>query len=60
MDLVAWQELDKHYPNFAMEPRNVRMRLASDGFNHMGNFSSTHSMWPILAVYNLPPLLCIK
>lgn len=60
-DSPAWQELDKRYPDFALEPRNVRMGLASDGFNPFGNMSSTHSTWPVvMAVYNLPPWLCMK
>ncbi|GKF37862.1 hypothetical protein Tco_0114620 [Tanacetum coccineum] len=43
------------YPNFAKEPRNVRLGLAADGFNPFGNLSQAYSMWPvILTTYNLP------
>nr|GFA74674.1 hypothetical protein [Tanacetum cinerariifolium] len=49
------------YPDFAKEPRNVRLELAADGFNSFGNLSQAYSMWPvILTTYNLPPCLCMK
>ncbi|RYE04240.1 MAG: DUF4218 domain-containing protein, partial [Rickettsiaceae bacterium] len=48
-------------PNFAAEPRNVRLGLASDGFNPFGEMSLAYSMWPVvLTAYNLPPWLCMK
>ncbi|XP_062021059.1 uncharacterized protein LOC133737546 [Rosa rugosa] len=60
-DSPAWKELDRLYPSFAQEVRNVRLGLASDGFNPFGNMSSAHSIWPVvLTVYNLPPWLCMK
>ncbi|GKC36728.1 hypothetical protein Tco_1049112, partial [Tanacetum coccineum] len=44
-----------------LEPRNVRLRLAADGFNPFGNLSQAYSMWPvILTTYNLPLFLCMK
>nr|GFC25023.1 hypothetical protein [Tanacetum cinerariifolium] len=47
--------------DFAAELINVRLRLASAGFNPFGNLSQSYSMWPvILTTYNLPPLLCMK
>ncbi|GKF46607.1 hypothetical protein Tco_0136409, partial [Tanacetum coccineum] len=49
------------YPNFAKEPRNIRLGLCADGFNPFGNLSQTYNMWPvILTTYNLPPWLCMK
>ncbi|GKG63415.1 RNA-directed DNA polymerase, eukaryota, partial [Tanacetum coccineum] len=33
VDGRAWKKLDTKYPNFAKEPRNVRLGLAADGFN---------------------------
>lgn len=60
-DSVAWKEFDKMYPNFAADPRNVRLGLASDGFNPFGNMSTSYSMWPVVVVsYNLPPWMCMK
>ncbi|GJZ52249.1 hypothetical protein Tco_0606764 [Tanacetum coccineum] len=61
VDGRAWKNFNPKYPNFAKEPRNVRLRLAVDGFNLFGNLSQAYSMWPvILTTYNLPPWLCIK
>ncbi|GJU32802.1 hypothetical protein Tco_1176391 [Tanacetum coccineum] len=57
----AWKKFDTKYPDFAKEPRNVRLGLAADGFNPFGNLSQAYSMWPvILTTYNLPPWLCMK
>ena len=30
-DGKAWKDIDERYPNFARDPRNVRLGLASDG-----------------------------
>ncbi|XP_050369177.1 uncharacterized protein LOC126787315 [Argentina anserina] len=60
-DSPAWKHLDKMYPSVATEPRNVRLGLASDGFNPFGTMSLSHSTWPIvISVYNFPPWLCLK
>ncbi|GJT46966.1 pyruvate kinase [Tanacetum coccineum] len=61
VDGGAWKKFDTKYPDFAKEPRNVRLGLAADGFNPFGNLSQAYSMWPvILTTYNLPPWLCMK
>ncbi|GKC35601.1 hypothetical protein Tco_1047985 [Tanacetum coccineum] len=61
VDGRAWKDFDTKYPDFAAEPRNVRLGLAADGFNPFGNLSQSYSMWPvILTTYNLPPWLCMK
>ncbi|CAH9081953.1 unnamed protein product [Cuscuta epithymum] len=60
-DTVAWKEFDKNYEEFAKEPRNVRLGLASDGFNPFGDIRTPYSMWPVMVVpYNLPPWMCMK
>ena len=60
-DSEAWQHFDKQYDWFAEDSRNVRLGLASDGFNPFGNMSSSYSMWPVILMpYNLPPWLCMK
>ncbi|KAH7845791.1 hypothetical protein Vadar_006051 [Vaccinium darrowii] len=60
-DSIAWKEFDKEHEWFSRDPRNVRLGLASDGFNPFGNMSTTYSMWPvILTPYNLPPWMCMK
>ncbi|KAJ9543051.1 hypothetical protein OSB04_022758 [Centaurea solstitialis] len=61
VDGSAWKDFDTRYPEFANEPRNVRLGLAADGFNPFGNMSQSYSMWPvILTTYNTPPWLCMK
>ncbi|XP_071687145.1 uncharacterized protein [Rutidosis leptorrhynchoides] len=61
VDGRAWKEIDKRYPDFAREPRNVRLGLAADGFNTFGNMNNPYSMWPvILTTYNTPPWICMK
>ncbi|GJX88616.1 DIE2/ALG10 family protein [Tanacetum coccineum] len=61
VDGRAWKKFHTKYPDFAKEPRNVRLGLAADGFNPFGNLSQAYNMWPvILTTYNLPPWLCMK
>ena len=60
-DSVEWKEFDKKYPEFAQETRNVRLGLATDGFNPFGNMSTSYSMWHVILMpYNLPPWMCMK
>ncbi|GKE65186.1 zinc finger, PHD-type containing protein, partial [Tanacetum coccineum] len=55
VDGRAWKNFDTKYLDFAKEPQNVRLRLATDGFNPFGNLSQSYNMWPvILTTYNLP------
>ncbi|WMV33821.1 hypothetical protein MTR67_027206 [Solanum verrucosum] len=43
------------------EPRNVRLGLASDGFQPFRNAKTSYSIWPVVLIpYNLPPWLCMK
>ncbi|XP_076914009.1 uncharacterized protein LOC143572846 [Bidens hawaiensis] len=35
VDGFTWKEIDKKYPNFSSEPRNVRLGLAADGLIHL-------------------------
>ncbi|XP_045083551.2 uncharacterized protein [Aegilops tauschii subsp. strangulata] len=56
----SWQDFDKKYPKFAEDARNMRLGIATDGFNPFGNFNTTYSMWPVFVVpYNLPPWACM-
>ncbi|CAN0880472.1 hypothetical protein LINGRAHAP2_LOCUS13670 [Linum grandiflorum] len=60
-DAEAWKRVDSLFPDFADEPRNVRLGLATDGFNPFGVQSSSHSTWPVVVMpYNTPPWLCMK
>nr|GFA86583.1 hypothetical protein [Tanacetum cinerariifolium] len=61
VDGRAWKKFDTKYPDFAKEPRNVRLGLAADGFNPFDNHSQAYSIWTvILRTYNLPPWLCME
>ncbi|XP_057723471.1 uncharacterized protein LOC130939378 [Arachis stenosperma] len=60
-DAEAWKKFDTKYTNFSADPRNVRLALASDGFNPFGNMSTKYSIWPVILIpYNLPPWICMK
>ena len=61
VDSEAWNAVDERWPEFSLEPNNLRLGLAADGINPYKNMSSTYSCWPVmLVVYNLPPSLCMK
>jgi hypothetical protein len=56
-DSMAWKHVDNTFPLFK-EIRNVRLGLASDGYNPFGMQNVTYSCWPdILIPYNLLPWL---
>ncbi|CAI0559000.1 unnamed protein product [Linum tenue] len=60
-DSKEWKDFDLQFPSFAEDARNIRLGLASDGFNPFGNMSNSYSMWPVvLTPYNLPPWMCMK
>ena len=60
-DSNAWGHLDMKLSKFAAKVRNVRLCLASDGFNPYGIMSISHSSWAVILMpYNLPPWLCMK
>ena len=57
----AWLHFDRKHPTFAVEPRNVRLGLCSDGFAPNIHFSLPYSCWPVIVTpYNLPPEMCMK
>ena len=59
-DGEAWKDFDKCWPEFAADPRNLRLGLASDGFNPYGAMSQSYNMWPVFVVsYNHSPQECI-
>uniref|UniRef100_M1BYS5 TNP2 n=1 Tax=Solanum tuberosum TaxID=4113 RepID=M1BYS5_SOLTU len=60
-DSQAWKTFDLLHPEFATDPRNVRLGLASDGFNPFGAMSTTYSIWPVILIpYNRPSWECMK
>ncbi|XP_039115814.1 uncharacterized protein LOC120251341 [Dioscorea cayenensis subsp. rotundata] len=60
-DAEAWKSFDARYPDFACDPRNVRLGLSSDGFNPFKLLSTSYSTWPVVLIpYNLPPWIGMK
>ena len=60
-DGSQWRKIDRVFPKFSDDARNLRFGLSTDGFNPFGEQSSSHSTWPVtLCIYNLPPWLCMK
>ena len=40
-DSKYWKSFDKNFEEFCIEPRNVRLELASDNFNPFGRMDIT-------------------
>ncbi|XP_020111543.1 uncharacterized protein LOC109726394 isoform X2 [Ananas comosus] len=60
-DSLAWRSFDSRYKDFSSDPRNVRLGLATDGFNLFRAMNTSYSMWPVILIpYNLPPWICMK
>ena len=60
-DAMAWKSFDKIHKDFSSEPRNVRLGLASDGFQPFNQSKTPYSIWPVILIpYNLPPWMCMK
>uniref|UniRef100_A0A803NHQ2 Transposase-associated domain-containing protein n=1 Tax=Cannabis sativa TaxID=3483 RepID=A0A803NHQ2_CANSA len=41
-DAEEWKQFDRRHPSFALEPINVRLGLATDGFHLFGNMSNSY------------------
>ena len=55
-DGSQWRKIDRTYPKFDLDARNIRFGLSTDGMNPFGEMSSGHSTWPVtLCMYNIPP-----
>ncbi|KAL0291279.1 UNVERIFIED_CONTAM: hypothetical protein Scaly_2644500 [Sesamum calycinum] len=42
-DEEVWRHFDRTYPDFAAEPRNVKLDLCTDGFAPYGQYTRTYS-----------------
>ena len=61
IDSFAWDRIDKKWPSFASNARNIRFGLCTDGFNPFQDLRNKYSCWPvILTTYNLPLWLCMS
>ena len=55
-DGEAWKHFDRRHIMKALEARNVRVALATDGFNPYGMTAAPYSCWPVFVIpLNLPP-----
>jgi hypothetical protein len=60
-DGSKWRKIERDYPDFAGDARNLRFGLSTNDMNPFGEHSYSHSTWPVtLCIYNLPPWLCMK
>ncbi|XP_047342834.1 uncharacterized protein LOC124946317 [Impatiens glandulifera] len=59
-DSITWKSFDEHYIDFSSKPRNVRLCLASDGFQPFINGKQSYNIWPVVLIpYNVPPTICM-
>jgi hypothetical protein len=60
-DGEAWQQFDEDFPDFAFDPRNVRLAVATDGFTPFSINAAPYSCWPVFVTpLNLPPGIIMK
>jgi hypothetical protein len=50
IDSKAWEHIEKKWCEFNIEPRHLKLGLATIGVNPYSHFSSKYSMWPICFV----------
>jgi hypothetical protein len=56
-DGEAWTRFDEKHPEKADEARNVRVALATDGFNPYGMMAAPYTCWPVFIIpLNYPPV----
>ena len=57
----TWKHFDAMHPSKAMEARNVRVALSTDGFNPYGMMAAPYTYWPVFVIpLNLPPTSCLS
>jgi hypothetical protein len=55
-DVDAWKYFNAWHPQKTEEARNVRVALATDGFNPYGMIAAPYTCWPVFVIpLNLPP-----
>jgi hypothetical protein len=60
-DDEAWHAMDRFDPEFARDPRSVRLGLSTDSFQPYSSDSTAYSYWLVfLMLYNLPPNKCLR
>ena len=46
-DGSQWRNVDREFPDFDNDLRNIRFGLSTDGKNPFGEWGSSHSTWPV-------------
>jgi hypothetical protein len=60
-DGEAWKHFDAIHREKAEEARNVRVALATDGFNPYGMSVAPYTCWPMFVIpINLPPVCVLS
>jgi hypothetical protein len=60
-DGEAWSHFDGIHREKEDEARNVRVALATDGFNPYGLMAAAYTCWPMFVIpLNLPPDVCFQ
>jgi hypothetical protein len=55
------EKIDRTYPDFALDARNIRFAMSTDDMNPFGEMSNSHNTWLVtLCIYKLPLWLCMK
>ncbi|GJN35321.1 hypothetical protein PR202_gb24076 [Eleusine coracana subsp. coracana] len=61
VDAPLWTDFDSRHKEIASDSRNLRLAVASDGFNPFRTMTSNYSIWPVILIpCNLPPWKCMK
>ena len=61
VDSRTWAHVNAKWPQFATDPRNLRLGICTDGMNLFAIQNTKYSTWPVFLVnYNMPPTLCMK
>jgi hypothetical protein len=59
-DGKVWKHFDKKFGWLAADPCNIKLGIATDGFNPYGHMASNYTMWLVFVIlYNFPPLMCM-
>jgi hypothetical protein len=60
-DSPLWKDFDQKHRVFASDSRNIRLALATDGFNPFRSMNVSYSIWPVILIpYNFARWLCMR
>jgi len=60
-DAQSWKHFGAIHLEKSAEAPNVRVALATDGFNPYGISAASYTYWPVFVIpLNLPPALCFN